>query len=243
MSLPHIIVPLIYVSELTRRLGFHGRRFLQRIQFRQHFGAMATWIDARVRLRNLPGGINEEGISRRELHHSKVGQRSVGSRHFVVRIGQQLETESFLCAELLVRVHAVKAHSHDDCVALGVLGLVHLELVGFARSTRSLIFRIEIEDNPLSPVVLQPDGTAVLRRQGEIWSYASLRRFRRTRQQPWNQKRGSNYDQHQHDNPEHRSLPRGTITDSKPVPRHRSKRINQEGHGSYTKEVASLGFP
>ena len=62
---------------------------------------MATWIDTTVRLRNFPGGIDDERISRRKLHHSKVGQRSVGSRYFVVRIGQQLETESFLCAELL----------------------------------------------------------------------------------------------------------------------------------------------
>jgi hypothetical protein len=142
---------------------------------------MRRRINARKYLRDFSGWINEEGVSGRKLHHSKVGQRPVGSRDFVVRIGQQPETESFLCAELLVRVHAVKAYSHDDCVALGVLRLVHLELVGFARSTRSLIFRIEIEDDPLSPVVLEPDGTAILRGQGEIWSHASLRRFRRTR--------------------------------------------------------------
>ena len=81
----------------------------------------------------------------------------------MVGIGQQFEVQAFLGAELLVRVHAVEAHAQHNRVFLGVLRLVHLKVVGFAGAAWGLIFGIEIKDDPLSTVVLQADGRAVLR--------------------------------------------------------------------------------
>src|ERR1041384_1698338 len=143
-------------------------RLLQLVQLRQHFPAMLRRIHAGKNLRNFSRRINQERVPRRKLHHAQVCERSIGRADFVVRIGQQLEIEAFLGAERLMRLDAVEAHSHHHGVVLGVLGLVHLELVGFARSTRSLIFRIEIEDDPLAAVVFQAHASAVLRRQAEI---------------------------------------------------------------------------
>lgn len=97
----------------------------------------------------------------------------------MVGVRQHLEVETLFRAELFVRVDTVEAHSQNNRIVFGILGLVHLELVGFARSTRGLIFGIEVKDNPLAAVVLQADE-AILRGQGEIGSHASLGGLRRT---------------------------------------------------------------
>ena len=203
-------MPLIYVQELTRRLGFNGRRFLQRIQFRQNFGAMAIWIDASVSLRDLPSGIDEERISRRKLHHAKVRQRSIGSRHFVVRIGQQLEIKPFLGAKLLVGLDAIEAHSEDKRIPFGILRLINLKVVGLARASGSLVLGIEIKNDSLATIVLQAYGCTLLRWQCEIWSAGAFGGFHRPRQNPRNQKYRNYHHQYQQDDSHHRSLPRGT---------------------------------
>ncbi len=68
-------------------------------------------IDAGVHLRNLSGGIDQEGVAGGELYDSEVGERPVGVHHFMARVSQQFEVETFFRAELFVRVHAVAAHS------------------------------------------------------------------------------------------------------------------------------------
>ena len=72
---------------------------------------MRERVYAQECFRDLPSRVDQESISRGELHDSEVGQRSVGGGDFVIRIGEQLETESFLGAELLVRVDGVEAHA------------------------------------------------------------------------------------------------------------------------------------
>jgi hypothetical protein len=153
-------------------------------------------VDAQEDLRDLAGGINQECVSRGELHDSEVGQRSVGTGDFVIGVREQLEIQTFLCTELLVTVDAVEANSQNNRVQFGVLGLVHLELVGFAGSTRGLILWIEIQHDPLATVIFEADG-AILRLESEIWSHGSFSGFRRARQQAWNQQRCNNYDSNQ----------------------------------------------
>ena len=149
-------------------------RLFEGVELRQNLSAVAERVHAQERFRNPPVGIDQERVSRGELYDRKIVQRSIGIGHFVIGVGQQLESQALLGAELLVRIDAVEADSQDNRVALGVLGLVHLELVGFARSARGLVFGIEVKDDPLAAVILEADW-AIRRWQGEIWSHASLR--------------------------------------------------------------------
>ena len=101
-------------------------------------------------------------MPRSKLHHAEISERSVGVGDFVVSIGQELEVQSFLGAELFVRVDAIEAHTQHNGVAIGVPRLIDLKVVGFARAAWRLIFRIEIKDNPFSAVVCEADGGAFL---------------------------------------------------------------------------------
>jgi hypothetical protein len=144
----------------------------------------------------------------------------------VIGVGQQLETQALFCAELLVGIDAVEAYSEDHCVALSVLGLVHLELVGFARSARSLVFGIEIENDPLATVILEADR-AILGWQGEIGSHASLRRLSGARQHLGDQEHGSHYEHDEQDDPRHERSPQEWDSNQQSI-NHRDSKV-QEG--------------
>ena len=72
----------------------------------------------------------------------------------MICVRKQLEIEAFLRAELFVGIHVVGTDSENNGIALGKFGLVHLKLVGFARSTWGLVFWIEVKDDPLASVIL-----------------------------------------------------------------------------------------
>jgi hypothetical protein len=146
---------------------------LELIQFCQDFRAVLRGIDAGVHLRNFAVGIDQEAVARGELGDSKICERSVGVRHFVVGVGEEFEVESFFGAELFVGVDGVEAHAQNYGVAVGVLRLVHLKLVGFAGSTWGLVFGVEVEHHPFAAVVLQTNGRSILRWQGELGSVAA----------------------------------------------------------------------
>ena len=134
---------------------------------------MGGWIHASVDLYDSSSGIDQEGVACGEFHDSEVGERSVGVGHLMLGVGEEFEIQSLLCAEVFVGIDTVEADSKNDCIALGVLRLVHLKLVGFAGSTWGLVFGIEIEDDPFSAVVFQADGRAVLRGEGEVGGHGA----------------------------------------------------------------------
>ncbi len=111
-----------------------------------------------------------------EFDYAEVGHRAVGIHHFVIGVGKQPEVKALLGAELLVGIDGVAADTEDDSVAFGVLRLVHLKLVGFAGSTRGLVFGIEVEDDPLASVVLEADRGTVLGWESEVWGGESRSR-------------------------------------------------------------------
>ena len=154
---------------------------------------MVQGVHAGKDLRNLSLGIDQECVSGREFHQSKIVQGSIGLGDFVLAVGEQLEVQALLSAELSVGIDAVEADSENGGMALRVLRLIHLELVGFAGSTRGLIFRIKIEDDPLAAVVRESDR-ALLRGQGEIRCQVPYRRLRRAHQQARNQQRSNRDD-------------------------------------------------
>ena len=126
----------------------------------------------------------------------------------MIRVCQKSEIETAFRAELFVGIHAVEAHAQDDCITLGILGLVHLELVGFAGSTRGLIFRVEIEHDPLAAIIAEADCAAVLRGQSERRSVAA----HGGSGWPGQEARDEDHQRHNHDqqqdDAQHRSLAR-----------------------------------
>src|SRR5579871_5016511 len=84
---------------LSSRCG----RFLQLVESRKNLRTVSGGIDTGVHLGNLARRIDQECMSRRELHNSEVGEGTVRIRHSVIRVREQLEVQAFLCAELLVR--------------------------------------------------------------------------------------------------------------------------------------------
>jgi hypothetical protein len=160
---------------------------------------MFDWIYAGICLRNLAVGVNQERMPRRKLHHAEIGQRPVGVRDFVVSIGKEFEVQAFFGAKVLVRIHTIEADADYDRIALGILRLIDLKVVRFPRTSRSLIFRIEIENDPLATVIFQAYRLALLRRQCEVRCGASLCGDCRVRQ-----KAGDEYHQHcYHNQKEH----------------------------------------
>jgi hypothetical protein len=68
----------------------------------------------------------------------------------VFRVGQEFEVQALFGTKLFVGIHAVEAYPQHDRIALGILGLIDLKVVGFARAARCLILGIEIQDDPLA---------------------------------------------------------------------------------------------
>ena len=144
--------------------------FLEGIQLRQDFGTGGVWVHAGVDLGDFSSWIDKEGVAGSEFGDGEVGEGSVGAGDFALGVGEEFEIQSLLRAEVFMRVDSVQAHAQYNGIVLCILRLVHLELVGFAGSTWCLIFRIEIEDNPVAAIVLETDGSAFLRGQSEIGS-------------------------------------------------------------------------
>jgi len=142
--------------------GLRWLCLLQLVQLRQNFRAVLAGIDARVYLGDLALRVDQKAVACRKLRDPKVGQRSVGIHDFVIGVGKQLEVQTLSRTKIFVGIDAVAADAQDDGIAFDIMRLIHLKLVGFAGSTRRLIFWIEIQHDPFPPVILQADGSAVL---------------------------------------------------------------------------------
>src|SRR5579864_3104386 len=95
-----------WLSNLLNRLSA-----LESIEFRQHFRAVFERIDASIGLGDLAVGINQERVARRKFDEAEVGQRSIGVAYVMAGVGEQFEIQTFLRAELFMRIHAVDAHA------------------------------------------------------------------------------------------------------------------------------------
>lgn len=138
------------------------------IEFGENLVAGRGRIDAGECFCDMSLGIDDERMAGREFDDTKIGHRAVRIHHFVIGVGEQPEVEALLGAEVFVGIDGVAADSQDDGVALSVFRLVHLKLVGFAGSTRGLIFGIEIKNDPLAAVVFEADKGAVLGGESEV---------------------------------------------------------------------------
>ncbi len=91
----------------------------------------------------------------------------IRAHDFVVGVGQQMECESILGAELLVAVDRVNADAQDH----GILGIELrqrvLELVRLNGAAGGHVLGIEVEDHPLAAIAIERDLLADLRGQRE----------------------------------------------------------------------------
>src|SRR5580693_3570257 len=59
---------------------------LQVVQSSQHLFAVPRRVDARIGPRNLAAGIDDEGMPRGKLYHSKICQRTIRPAHLAITV-------------------------------------------------------------------------------------------------------------------------------------------------------------
>src|SRR5216683_6480955 len=144
------------------------RNLLEFGQISQHFGAVLCRIHVEIGFANDTILIYEKRLARGELRYPQIHQRIVAGGHSIFCIREQLEAETFLDAKLLVRSFILHADSEDDGVFLLVLREVALEIVRFLRAPAGEILRIEIQNDPLAPEIVEAERFSILRIQGKV---------------------------------------------------------------------------
>src|SRR6266702_2947229 len=164
--------PAPLFSILWKRAG--NRRLPQRrnlLEFRQisqHFGTVLCRVHVEIGFANDAIRIDEKRVARREFRNAEIHQRIVAGGHLMFRVRQQLEAETFLGAKLLVRSFILHADSEDDGVFMLVLREVALEIVRFLRAPAGEILRIEIQNDPLAPEIVEAERFSILRIQSKV---------------------------------------------------------------------------
>jgi len=101
--------------------------------------------------------IDKKRVACGDLDDSEIHHRVIERRNFLLGIGEKLETQSFLGAELLVGILVLHADANDYSMFLLVLRQVALEVVGFHRASAREILGIEIQHHPLTLEIVQAD--------------------------------------------------------------------------------------
>ena len=83
-------------------------------------------------------------MARRKFGYAEIDQRIVAGGKFVMRVGEQLEAETFGGAELLMSPFVLHADAEDDRVFLLVKCDVLLEIARFLGAAAGEILGIEI---------------------------------------------------------------------------------------------------
>ena len=134
-----------------------------------HGGGLHLCVD----LFELAFGINNKGVA----HHAHVftahelleAVALIGGGHWAwLAIAEQGEGQAVFIDELCVAFGVVFADAqHLDVMAFEAVPLI-TEVAGFLGAPRGVVFRIEIDDHPLTAQIFQCNGLAVLIRKGEI---------------------------------------------------------------------------
>src|SRR5439155_15477763 len=101
--------------------------------------------------------INDESVACRKFFSFVIHYRSVFGRDPRVGIGQQFEIESFLRAEILVRLRGIDTYAENHRASLLILREIALEIPRLHRATAREIFRIKIEHDPFATIIFQTD--------------------------------------------------------------------------------------
>jgi hypothetical protein len=80
----------------------------------------------------------------------------------VVRIGQEGEVELVLTSEFAVARDGIFGNAEDDDTELLQFTEGIPEIAGLSSAAGSIVFRIEIEDDPLAEIIVKGMGLTVL---------------------------------------------------------------------------------
>jgi len=119
-------------------------------------------VDVEPHLPDGPGRIDEKGVPGGEFGDGQIDDRAILRRNRRLSVGEQLEVQTFLGAELLVRLFILRADAEDHGVFCFELGEVALEAVGFDGAAGREVLGIEIEDHPFAAIVTECNGFAFL---------------------------------------------------------------------------------
>ena len=103
----------------------------------------------------------EDSFSIEEL----VLEHPVLFAHRLVAVAQYSEGEFVVCFELLVGFYAVAADTEHHSAPGGKIVDLITEIDGLARSARSVVFGVEIEDHFFFPKILEGHGITRIRFQ------------------------------------------------------------------------------
>ena len=87
----------------------------------------------------------------------------------MIRIGKQIDRETKLVAEALVRLDVVFTYSDDGDVRIIKVLLGRSKRFALNRAARRVVLRIDVNDEPFAFEVIQLNGLAVLVLEVEIY--------------------------------------------------------------------------
>lgn len=115
---------------------------------------MDVGVDLGPDFDDLAFGGDEEGFAVCVVHWTEgLHRNSIQVDDFMVGVGEQLEVEGVLCAPGFVVGDGVEANAQDYGVQSVIFIEVALKVVRFDGAALGLVFRVEVEDNPLALVV------------------------------------------------------------------------------------------
>jgi hypothetical protein len=151
---------------LNRRLQRVAALFrLARLQLRQSredFFAVLLRFYVKKNFADDAVGIDQKGVTCGKLGDAKIHDGIVHRRDFVLGVREQLEFQSFLGAELLVRIGVLHADAENRGVIALLLRQVALEVVGLDGASRREVFRMKIKYDPFAAEIVQTDRLGFL---------------------------------------------------------------------------------
>ena len=106
--------------------------------------------------------------------HALFGPNAVSLDDLFIGIGHEIEPESVLRAELLVRLFAVGRDAEKLDVLFFEFVVRITERARFLRSARGVVFRVEEQDDALSLEIRELNRIAVLVAGGKIWCFIAF---------------------------------------------------------------------
>jgi hypothetical protein len=123
-------------------------------------------VDVGIDLRDLAFGVDEVGSAEdteeQFAHKFLFSPGAILLDHTVVRIGQEGEVELVLSSEFAVARDGIFGNAEDDDTELLQFTEGIPEIAGLSSAAGSIVFRIEIEDDPLAEIIVKGMGLTVL---------------------------------------------------------------------------------
>ena len=158
------------LCSVWRRAAAGCSRFLKRLDVLKQNLFVSLGIHLCVHLADDALGIDDEAGALPELHALPLGLAYAQGLHEAgVGIGQQVDVECELVAEVLVGGGVVGAHTHDLDAGLVEVGLTRGERLALDGAAGRVVLGVEVDDQPFAGEVGEAGGFSVLVEEREVW--------------------------------------------------------------------------